>query len=131
MQPRLMLDTHVLIRWLAQPRKLSKRQATALDEAMQRNEPVAVSAYSLVEIAVLAEAGRLKLRVRNFCEDLREDPKFRILPLTLDAAAESAALDQIKDPADRAIAATARVHRLQLLTSDPRLIGCKLLHVIE
>lgn len=36
-----------------------------------------------------------------------------------------------RDPADRAIVATARVHRLRLVTSDQRIIESKLVPVIE
>jgi len=37
----------------------------------------------------------------------------------------------LRDPADRAIVATARVHRLRLVTSDQRIIESKLVLVIE
>jgi PIN domain nuclease of toxin-antitoxin system len=36
----------------------------------------------------------------------------------------------LRDPADQAIVATARVHRLKLVTSDQRIIESKLVPVI-
>jgi prevent-host-death family protein len=36
----------------------------------------------------------------------------------------------LRDPADRAIVATARVHRLRLITADRRIIDSKLVTVI-
>jgi PIN domain nuclease of toxin-antitoxin system len=39
--------------------------------------------------------------------------------------------DALRDPADRAIVATARVHRLRLLTADQRIIDSDLVAVIE
>ncbi len=37
----------------------------------------------------------------------------------------------LRDPADRAIVATARMHRLVLVTSDQRIIESKLVTTVE
>jgi PIN domain nuclease of toxin-antitoxin system len=37
----------------------------------------------------------------------------------------------LRDPADRAIVATAQVHRLRLVTSDRRIVESKLMPVVE
>jgi PIN domain nuclease of toxin-antitoxin system len=37
----------------------------------------------------------------------------------------------LRDPADRNIVATARVHRLRLVTSDQRIVESKLVPVVE
>ena len=85
MLPRLLLDTHVLLRWLIDSRKLSRTQLRALESAVRRGEPLAFSAISLLEIAVLAsgENPALKLSVEDFFEDLNSNPVFRVLPLRL------------------------------------------------
>lgn len=54
MLPRLLLDTHILIRWLMDARKLFRTQLHTLESAARRGEPVAFSAVSLLEIAALA-----------------------------------------------------------------------------
>jgi PIN domain nuclease of toxin-antitoxin system len=64
-------------------------------------------------------------------QDLNSNPVFRILPLTYEVALEVASLGVLRDPADRAIVATARVHRLRLVTSDRRIIQSQLIQVIE
>jgi PIN domain nuclease of toxin-antitoxin system len=127
------LDTHILIRWLFETRKLSRPQLRALESAVRRGEPVALSAISLLEIAVLASEERLALKVSldEFFRDLNSNPTFRILPLTSEVALDVASLGVLRDPADRAIAATARVHRLRLVTSDQRIIESKLVPVVE
>lgn len=132
MLPRFLLDTHVLVRWLIEKRKLSREQVRDLEGAVRRTEPVALSAVSLLEIAVLTSEGKLKLPLESFFEELQADPLFRVLPLTCEIAAEVASLGSIlRDPADRAIVATARVHRLRLVTSDQRMIESKLVPVVE
>ncbi len=133
MLPRLLLDTHILIRWLFETRKLSRPQLRALESAARRGEPVALSAISLLEIAVLASGERpaLKVSLDEFFQNLNSNPAFRILPLTYEVALDVASLSALRDPADRAIAATARVHRLRLVTSDQRIIESKLVPVVE
>ena len=134
MLPRLLLDTHVLIRWMKESKKLSRQQVRALDDAERHAEPVTLSSMSLLEIAVLESQGRVKLKtsLQEFFEDLQTNPIFRVLPLTYEIAQEVAAMGSLlRDPADRAIVATARVHRLRLVTSDQRIIGSKLVSVID
>ena len=87
---------------------------------------------SLLEIAILAGEGRLKIKLKEFFDDLQANPVFRIFPLTPEIALEVAALGNgLRDPADRTIVATARVHRLTLITSDQRIIASKLVTVID
>ena len=89
---------------------------------------------SLLELAILSNQGRLKLKttLEELFEDLQANPIFRILPLTYEIAQEVASMGSaLKDPADRAIVATARVHRLRLLSSDQRIIESKLVSVID
>ncbi len=133
MLPRLLLDTHILIRWLIEARKLSRTQLTTLEKAVRRSEPVAFSAISLLEIAILASGERpvLRLPLDEFFQDLKSNPVFRILPLTCEIAVEIACLGALRDPADRAITATARVERLRLVTSDQRIISSGLVQVVE
>jgi len=132
--PRLLLDTHIAVRWLIDPKKLTREQFHVLKEVTRRAEPVTLSAISLLEMAVLSNQGRLKLKtsLARLFEDLQANPLFRVLPLTYEVAMEVASIGSaLKDPADRAIVATARVHRLRLVTSDQRIIASKLVSVID
>jgi PIN domain nuclease of toxin-antitoxin system len=125
-------DTHVVIRWLADPKKLSHEQSRILDESSRRREAVAVSAISLLEIAALEGTRRIRGGAVKVIEALSVDPLFQIVPMTVEIAIEVALLGaSLRDPADRAIVASARVHRLRLLTSDQRIIESKLVGVVE
>jgi PIN domain nuclease of toxin-antitoxin system len=44
---RLLLDTHVVIRWLAAPKKLPREQVRVLRVAVRRREPVAAEVAAL------------------------------------------------------------------------------------
>jgi PIN domain nuclease of toxin-antitoxin system len=124
MKARLLLDTHILIRWLQDPRRLSKEQSRAMNEASRRQEPFAICASTLLEIALLAAQRRLDLGepLADFFDVLEASPEFELLPLSCRVAAEAGALAALRDPVDRAIVATARVHALRLVTSDQRIL---------
>ena len=131
MQPRLLLDTHILLRWLIETKKLSREQDRLLTAAIKRNEPVAISAITLLEIALLVSGRKLKVELPEFLESVVGNPIFRILPLTAEVAVEMAYLAALVDLSDRTIVATARLHRLTLLTADERIIDSALVKTVS
>lgn len=130
---RFLLDTNIVVRWLAEPKKLSRQQMRVLGEVVRRGEAVALSGITLIEIATLRTEGRHRVEgnIESIFAQLETNPIFRILPITISIAEEAGALGILRDPADRTIVATARVHRLRLLTSDQRIIDSKLASVVE
>ena len=104
-----------------------------LDDAVRSCECLGVSAFSLLEIALLAEGRkRIGAGLKELFHELDTNPTLRVIPLTTDIASEVADLgDSLRDPGDRVIVATARVHRLRLLTADQRIIDSDLVAVIE
>ena len=133
MPPRLLLDTHIVVRLLTDPKKLSREQARLLEAAARRAEPLALSDMSLVEIGILVSEGKLNLKadLGEFLARLQAHPLLRILPVTCDIVADLAMLGPLRDPMDRTIVATARVHHLRLVTSDSRIIDSNLVPVVE
>jgi len=87
---------------------------------------------SLLEVALLNRQGKLKLKtsLNEFFAEMQANPTFRVLPISYEIAAEAGLLGNLRDPADHAIVATARVHGLRLVTSDQRIIESKLVPVI-
>ncbi len=127
------MDTNVVVRWLSEPKKLSREQTRVIEVAERRSEPLALSAISLIEIATIRKDGR-HYSMDNLDEILRKvesDPLFFVLPITAEIAMDVARLGALGDLGDRTIAATARVHGLRLLTSDRRMIESNLVSVIE
>ena len=134
MTPRVLLDTHIVVRWLADPKRLSRDQTRILNEVTRRRETVAISAITLLEIALLFSDGplRSKLSMDEVFGELEASPVILILPLTIDIAKEVSALGTtLRDPADRVIVATARVHGLRLVTSDQRIIESNVVPTVE
>lgn len=132
MAPSLLLDTHILVRWLS-GQKLSRDQKRVLDLAARRQEKLGLSAASLLEFAILVGDGRIRLTssLDQFFDELKANPLIELFPITYEVALESAYLGVLRDPADRSIVATARTHGLRLLTSDQRIIASNLVSVID
>lgn len=119
----IVLDTHALIYDALTPARLSTRARKAIALAHTDRE-LACSDISLWEIAILIARKRLNpvIDARQFLDDMIAARHVRVLPIT----AEIAVLSQSDifshgDPADRLIAATARLHRAALITSDAKL----------
>jgi PIN domain nuclease of toxin-antitoxin system len=129
-----LLDTHILIRWLSDPGRLSKQQSRILTELERRSQPVQISAMTLIELGQMFRAGALRLPIdpRKILRLIELPGRFHVLPITVAVAEEFGVLFPIlRDPADTAIAATARVHGLRLMTSDDRIIGANVVSTIS
>ncbi len=123
--PGILLDTHVLIWWRLDSQRLDRSQARRLQDLENRQKPIAISAITLWEIAMLEARGRIEIAEPTdiWLEELEGHPLVEVLPLTARIAAESVRLgpDFHNDPADQIIVATARVHGLPLMTADKRI----------
>ena len=88
-------------------------------------EPAALSAITLRELVKLVERGRRRLTIplEAWLAEIEESPLLTVLPLTARIVAESVPLGKgfHRDPADQLIVATARCHRLRLMTADERI----------
>jgi len=74
---------------------------------------------------------RFKSSSREFFDDLSSNAAIQVLPIGFEIALEVASLSPLRDPVDQTIVATARVHRLKLVTSDQRIIAAGLVPVID
>jgi PIN domain nuclease of toxin-antitoxin system len=123
--PAILLDTHILIWWRLDSKRLSRVQARRLQDLENRQERIAVSAITLWEIAVLSARGWIEFDepVEVWLEEIERHALVEVLPLTARIAAESVRLgpDFHNDPADQLIVATARLHGLPLMTADERI----------
>jgi PIN domain nuclease of toxin-antitoxin system len=115
----VLVDSHVLHWWSAEPARLSRRATAALDGA----DEIAVAAISWFELAWLAAHNRIAVSIpaRSWLEELAGD--VRTVGITPAIAELSAALPDSfpGDPADRLIFATAVDRGWLLVTKDRRL----------
>ena len=125
----LLLDTHALLWWLAEPDRLSPAAYGAIEDPRNR---VHVSAASGWEIATKVRLGKLPA-ANELLEDLPEvlaAQGFQLLPITLLHGMHAGGYTLgHRDPFDRLLAAQAELSGLTLVSLDPALhaFPCRLL----
>jgi PIN domain nuclease of toxin-antitoxin system len=129
---KFLLDTHVLLWWLAGDRRLAREQKRALQQCDSRSEAVGIAAITAWEIAMLGTGGRLVAAPRELFDAIRELNWLNWLPLSPEVALEMTRLPAgfQRDPADQLITATARVHDLVLMTADERIRESRAVRVL-
>ena len=118
----IILDTHIWLWWVNESDRLNDAHRTLIDSA----EEILVSAISCWEIALLVSQQRLQLTgtVSDWINTSLLFPKVRSLHISPAVAVEANFLpgEFQRDPADRIIVATARVHNLELMTLDSKIL---------
>ncbi|MBA2609793.1 MAG: type II toxin-antitoxin system VapC family toxin [Actinobacteria bacterium] len=126
---RLLVDTQVLIWEVLDPARLSPAASAAIDREIEDQEPLGVSAFSLVEIAYAVEKAsnpmtsldrdRILLLLRD------AEAPFEVLPVDMAVAAQVGRVPRSAnaDPGDRIIVATVEVHGLGLISADRKIPG--------
>lgn len=120
---KYLLDTHILLWSLLEPKHLSEKVAGELDDPA--NE-LWLSPISVWETIILAEKGRIRLERDpvSWMENVLATVPFRQAALNLAVAMQSRTIPlPHQDPADRFIAASAAVYDLILVTSDKYLVA--------
>ncbi|MEK6326885.1 MAG: PIN domain-containing protein [Actinomycetota bacterium] len=115
----VLLDSHVVHWWAAEPERVSERASATLGDAGD----LAVSAISWFELAWLARHERIvvTIPIRSWLERLAAGVRtVGITPAIADAAV-SLPSSFPGDPADRLIYATAIEYGWQLITKDKKL----------
>ena len=119
---RVVLDTHTVLWWQADARRLSGAAERTIDTATE----LMISPLTCWEISSLARQGRVALdrEPRAWIDKLLRTPRVVLAPLTSEAAVWAGQLDRATfpgDPIDRLIYASAYDLRVPLVTKDEKL----------
>lgn len=115
---KLLLDTHVLIWSVGEPKKLSDNVRTLL---MDTNNSWLVSIASIWELQIKYQLGKLKLHLSlpELIETQKQVNNLKILPIELE---HIYALDELpnhhRDPFDRILIAQSIFEQIPLLSVD-------------
>ena len=113
---RLLVDTHVLLWWLADDDRLPEGPRDAVNTAQE----VRLSTASVWEIAIKRKIGRLQVP-EHYLEAV-DAGEIDLLPITAQHAEIAGALPRHHDdPFDRMLVAQAKTDDLTLVTADRRL----------
>ena len=112
---RLLLDTHVLLWWLADDRKLGKM---AREIIANPDNDVHVSTASVWEAAIKTALGRFEVELDDLEEAIVRNG-FRPLPIGFRHAVTAGRLPSVhRDPFDRMLVAQAGVEELRIVSHD-------------
>lgn len=115
----LLLDTHALIWWAAEPEALSPAVRRLLEDERTK---VSVSAASAWEIATKVRLRKLEWPGQESVESYCIGQGFGLLPVTFAHAAHADAWPHAHgDPFDRMLAAQGHIEHLPIATNDSRL----------
>ncbi len=112
---RVLLDTHILLWWLKDDRKLPNDATNIIENT---TNDIFVSAVNAWEIAIKKSMGRIQIDMNEFLESIRNSG-FGVLNVTVNHACQVVGLpDHHKDPFDRMLIAQSIVEPMRLLTHD-------------
>jgi PIN domain nuclease of toxin-antitoxin system len=112
---RLLLDTHVLLWWLADDRKLTRAARAIIGNP---DNEVLASSVSLWEIAIKAALGRIEVELDNLEAAIARNG-FRSLTIGFRHALTAGRLPAVhRDPFDRMLIAQASVEELRVVSHD-------------
>lgn len=120
MRSDVVLDTHALLWWASDRRRLGPHSAARIEAA----DRVLVSAISFWEIGMLASKGRIELdrSVADWRRDVLATGPIDEIPIDGRIAVDAAALEDFHgDPADRLIVASVALGRSTLVSKDRRI----------
>ena len=125
MMDGILLDTHTWIWLIAEDNQISLPTKQIVATAQKKNVLFG-SVISIWEAANLVAKGRVRLGagIEEWMDQSFSDNGIQLLSLSPAIAVESTRLpgNLHRDPADRILAATARIEGLTLLTRDTRLL---------
>jgi len=116
---RILLDTHILIWWMQNNPKLSKKAQQLLADPANL---IFISAASIWELRIKQSLGRIDLPAK-FDSSLHQ-LSFEELSVSIAHTEELRRLPRLhSDPFDRMLLAQARAEKLSLLSADTQLIA--------
>ena len=120
----ILLDTHVWWWSLTEPENLTQHIAGVISEA--KTDERFIASISIWEFAMMAAKRRIELTIspRQWLRRAIGETGITVIDLSPEIAIDSCSLPGTfhKDPADRLIVSTARIHELTLLTKDQKIL---------
>ena len=113
-----LVDTVALVRHLRAARTLGPQARSILRQADAGQHQVFISAVTLMEILYLSEKRRIPVDLESIRNLLASRDNYQVAPVDLNVVTIAAQIDDVPELHDRLIVATARFHRVTILTND-------------
>ena len=130
MATKFIVDTHALIWYLEGKSTLGQRARAVIDSP---DSELVLPIIALAEAVFIVEKGRTSIPdVSDLLDDVYNDPRIEIFPLTVEILADSLALTSIPEMHDRLIVATGLYleragNVVEILTKDNEIVLASIL----
>jgi PIN domain nuclease of toxin-antitoxin system len=121
----IIIDTHIFLWALAEPRKISDAKLEALEDL---SNTITVSAVSIAELMIKASLNKLRMDFNPV--DMAKESGFALLDFSAEAALLLKDMPfHHKDPFDRMIIAQSMTYDYPIMTEDPKiaLYNCRVI----
>lgn len=124
---KILLDTHAWFWAINEPERLSKKALKTITATKPIDRGIASISIWEFAMMVTKEKVQINTALDQWLEQAVSNTGIAVFPLSPQIAVESCTLPGKfhKDPADRLITATARVHGLTLVTKDLKILRYK------
>ena len=120
----ILLDTHTWIWSNSATKLLSDKVKKRIKKTL--SDQRAIASISIWEFAMMVVKGRINVKIdpKLWLDNAIKNSGLKVIELSPEIAIESCNLpgDFHRDPADKIIVATARIHNLNLLTKDRKIL---------
>ncbi|MFQ6033216.1 MAG: type II toxin-antitoxin system VapC family toxin [Candidatus Zixiibacteriota bacterium] len=115
---RYVADTIAIVRHLTKSKKLSKKAREIFRRTDRDEDQIIISGITLMEILYLSEKKRIKVELIDVISLIAKSENYRIQPVDAEIVLTAQKIEDIPEPHDRVIAATAKYLDIPLITHD-------------
>ena len=120
-RPVYVTDTHSLLWYLHNPKRLGTAAATAFEQVASDEADLIVPVIVIAEIVYILQAGKVDADFDEILADLQNNLNIAIVPLTLERVLDLRELTGVPEMHDRMIAAEAQAFNAILITRDEKI----------
>ena len=123
-------DTHGLIWFLTEDRKLGKKAEEIFLSADRGDATVVIPSIVLLEILHICEKQNAKLKFKQIFDMVQNSLNYPVYPLDMDVVEVCQNIKETLSLHDRVIVATAKLLNARLITKDKEIIKSGLVEVV-
>jgi len=123
-------DTHSLIWFLTDDKKLGNKAKEVLEKADEGKLIIIVPTIVLAELVFICEKKDASVKFKDVMDKINESSNYIYYNLDIKIISEIANLTQIPEMHDRIITATAKLNRAVLITKDPDIVEAGIIETI-
>ena len=123
-------DTHSLIWYLTEDKKLGKNALPIFNDADNGKEIIIVPTIVLAEIISICEKKKVELKIKGVLDKIKNSLNYIPYNLDMETLEKVISVKNISEIHDRIITAISLLTNAKLITKDKEIINSKLVEVI-